>query len=165
MKELIGAVVVIALGVAVYIGVGMRGNEPAEPTGHRANQQTGVSTSGVSQQMSERNSRDTAGADERGTRAQDLLASSTGDAAVSEEQRQQIVALLSRQATKPTADPSNLSISVGAAVPRQVSLQPLPPEMVSVMDKFRGDEYLVAAGKLVIVEPKARRIVAIIPLS
>jgi len=165
MKQLAVVLAAIAVSVMAYIGVAGYRNEPEKPTGQRANQTAGVSTSGVDQQMPERQGRDVAGAEERGTRAQELLATGTGKSALNEEQRQQIAALMSKQPRVAGADPGSLSISIGASVPRQVPLQPLPPEVVNVMKKFQGDEYLIAAGKLLIVEPKVRRIVAVIPLS
>ncbi len=58
---------------------------------------------------------------------------------------------------------ANFSLSVGAAVPRDVPLQSLPSEVSSAMGGYKGDQYVLVGDQLVIVDPDARRVVAIVP--
>jgi hypothetical protein len=48
-------------------------------------------------------------------------------------------------------------------VPHQVQLQKLPDPIASAMQGFQGDEYVLVGNQLVIVEPTARRVVAVVP--
>jgi hypothetical protein len=52
---------------------------------------------------------------------------------------------------------------IGAAVPKQVDLADLPAEASQVLSGYSGDEYTLVQDKLVIVDKKSRRVVAIIP--
>ncbi len=58
---------------------------------------------------------------------------------------------------------AGFSLAIGAAVPQQVELQKLPPEIWSVINGYQGDEYVLVGDQLVIVDPSARRVVAIVP--
>ena len=81
---------------------------------------------------------------------------------LSEAQRQQI-----RQyfASKPSQrmQSANFSLAVGAAVPQDVPLQKLPPEISLAMSGYQGDDYVLVGDQLVIVDPSARRVVALVP--
>ena len=57
----------------------------------------------------------------------------------------------------------NFSIAVGAAVPRQAELHKLPSALTDILQGYTGDQYIRVRDQLVIVDGKARRIVAIIP--
>ena len=81
---------------------------------------------------------------------------------LSEAQRQQI-----RQyfASKPgqRMQSANFSLAIGAAVPQDVPLQKLPPEILSAMGGYQGNDYVLIGDQLVIVDPSARRVVALVP--
>jgi hypothetical protein len=81
---------------------------------------------------------------------------------LSEPQRQQI-----RQyfASKPgqRMQGANFSLAVGAAVPQDVPLQKLPPEILSAMGGYQGNDYVLVGDQLVIVDPTAHRVVALVP--
>jgi Protein of unknown function (DUF1236) len=81
---------------------------------------------------------------------------------LSEAQRQQI-----RQyfASKPgqRMQSANFSLAIGAAVPQDVPLQKLPPEILSAMGGYQGNDYVLVGDQLVIVDPSARRVVALVP--
>jgi hypothetical protein len=42
-------------------------------------------------------------------------------------------------------------------------LQKLPPQISSIIGGYQGDDFLIVSDQLVIVDPNARRVVAIIP--
>jgi hypothetical protein len=81
---------------------------------------------------------------------------------LSNQQRERLRDLLARQ--NPVAmDTVNVSLTIGAAVPRQIALYDLPTDMSDVLHGYNGDKYLVVRDQLVIVDSQARRIVALIP--
>ena len=57
----------------------------------------------------------------------------------------------------------DFSVAIGAAVPRKVELQKLPPQITSVLGGYQGDDYLIVGDQLVIVDQSARRVIAIVP--
>jgi hypothetical protein len=57
----------------------------------------------------------------------------------------------------------NFSLSVGAAVPRDVRFQPLPADVVEIMPQYRGYNFFVVRDDIVIVEPSTYQIVDVLP--
>jgi len=58
---------------------------------------------------------------------------------------------------------ANFSLAVGAVVPQDVPLQNLPPEILSTLGGYQGSDYVLVGNQLVIVDPTARRVVALVP--
>jgi hypothetical protein len=56
----------------------------------------------------------------------------------------------------------NFSIAVGVVIPASVELYEVPPEVVQVVPEYSRYRYVVVGNQIVIVEPSARRIVAVI---
>jgi hypothetical protein len=56
----------------------------------------------------------------------------------------------------------NVDVSVGAALPAQVVVNPLPITIVDLVPEFRGYDYFVMGDEIVIVDPVTRRVVEII---
>ena len=81
---------------------------------------------------------------------------------LSASQQQTIKSYFSNNRTKPL-DNAALSLSIGAAVPRQIQLHKLPQKIVSALGGFQGDDYVLVGDQLVIVDNNARRVVAIVP--
>ena len=54
------------------------------------------------------------------------------------------------------------SIAVGAVLPEDVELQPVPETLVGEVPEIRSYEYFNWNGKVVFVEPKTRRVVQIV---
>jgi hypothetical protein len=84
---------------------------------------------------------------------------------LTDQQRQQIRSYFAgnggQQAVRLAS--AGFSLSIGAAVPQQVTLQKLPDQVVSALQGFQGDQYVLVGNQLVVVEPIARRVVAIVP--
>jgi hypothetical protein len=57
----------------------------------------------------------------------------------------------------------NVSISIGATIPRSVRLAPLPASIVAVVPQFRSFHYVVVEDEIVIVHPRTFRVVHVIP--
>jgi len=95
--------------------------------------------------------------------ARQITGTATGSVSLTAEQRER----LRRYFSQPGRDKKNESdaaftVSVGAAIPRQITLQPLAHELEGILPDYKGDQYVVVGGRLVIATPD-RRIVAIIP--
>lgn len=54
------------------------------------------------------------------------------------------------------------NINVGAALPGDVNVMPLPSTIVDIVPEFRGYDYVVANDEIVIVQPSTRHVVDII---
>ncbi|WP_456016678.1 DUF1236 domain-containing protein [Methylorubrum populi] len=57
----------------------------------------------------------------------------------------------------------NFSVNVGTAIPRSVSLHPLPPAILSVVPAYRGLQFILVGDDIVIIDPDTYEIVDIIP--
>jgi hypothetical protein len=81
-----------------------------------------------------------------------------------DRQRQQIKDILSRQSAPRIPQP-NFELMIGAAVPGQVQLQDIPPEITQVMNGYWGDQFVLTQDKMIIVDQHTRRVVAIVPTA
>jgi Protein of unknown function (DUF1236) len=88
--------------------------------------------------------------------------SSTANVSLTPEQREKIKAYFARSSS-PREENVNLSISVGASVPRQAPVHDFPEELERSVPAYRGTLYVRARDQLVIIDKDTRRIVAIIP--
>jgi hypothetical protein len=56
----------------------------------------------------------------------------------------------------------NIAVNVGAPLPGEAELLPLPPAVVSLVPEYQGYEYVVVNDEVVIVQPSTRVVVEII---
>ncbi|OHV79430.1 hypothetical protein LCM4573_25300 [Rhizobium sp. LCM 4573] len=57
----------------------------------------------------------------------------------------------------------DFDINVGVAVPETVTLHPLPPRIIELVPAYRNYVYFILAdGRIVIVEPSSHKVVYII---
>ena len=82
-------------------------------------------------------------------------------AKLSTEQRTRITTVIRDQHVAPVTN-VNFSISVGTRVPRDVSFHPLPTEIVTIYPDWRGYEFILVNGQIVVVDPQTFEIVAVI---
>jgi hypothetical protein len=82
-------------------------------------------------------------------------------AKLSGEQRTTISTVIRNQHVAPVTN-VNFSISVGTRVPRDVAFHPLPTEIVTIYPDWRGYEFILVNGQIVVVDPQSFEIVAII---
>jgi hypothetical protein len=63
-----------------------------------------------------------------------------------------------------TASPQNVNVdvSIGANLPGELDVRPLPPAVIALVPEYRGYDYVVVHDEIVIVEPSTRRIVEMI---
>jgi hypothetical protein len=83
------------------------------------------------------------------------------DGKLSTEQRTKITTVLKRQHVQPVTN-VNFSISVGTRVPLNVGYHPLPVEIVTIYQDWRGYEFFLVTDQIVVVNPRTREIVAVI---
>ena len=81
---------------------------------------------------------------------------------MSEDQQDQIRQSVANNSSA-CVDHADFALNVGAAVPRNEPLEPLPPEAVADNPQFSGDSFLVVEDRIVIVDPRTYRIAALIP--
>jgi hypothetical protein len=56
----------------------------------------------------------------------------------------------------------SFALNVGTVVPRNMHFATLPPRVVKLMPRYRGFKYIVVKDKIVVVDPRTYRIVAVI---
>jgi hypothetical protein len=78
------------------------------------------------------------------------------------QQLQRIRDILTQQ-KPPRLPKAPFEMMIGTAVPNQVQLDDIPPEITQVMNGYWGDRYVLVQDKLVIVDQHSRRVVAIVP--
>jgi Protein of unknown function (DUF1236) len=59
----------------------------------------------------------------------------------------------------------NVSVSVGATLPRSVRARALPREIVEIYPEFRSYRYTVVRDEIVIIDPRTYRVVEVVPRS
>lgn len=85
----------------------------------------------------------------------------TGSININNEQRTEITQVF-REAKSEPVD-IDIEVNVGVAVPRTVTLRPLPPRVIEIVPAYRDYEYFVLAdGRIIIVEPGTFKIVYIL---
>lgn len=57
---------------------------------------------------------------------------------------------------------ADVDVNVGAPLPGNVDVRPLPTMVVNLIPEYRGYEYVVANDNVVIVEPATRKVVEVI---
>ncbi|UXN59103.1 DUF1236 domain-containing protein [Phyllobacterium zundukense] len=86
----------------------------------------------------------------------------TGSVNVTAEQKTEIKQVITETKAEPVRD-VNFEVNIGVAVPRTIELQPLPPRIVKLVPRYEGYRYfLLADGRIVIVDPDSLEIVVII---
>jgi hypothetical protein len=82
---------------------------------------------------------------------------------LSESQRTRIKNLIVKDRNVPRDNSSNFTVSVGSAVPHNVHVAVLPPDVIRVVPEYKGFDYIVVRDQLLIIDPDTMKIVAIMP--
>jgi hypothetical protein len=136
-------------------------SRPSPSNGILANQGSGTSEAGKNNTITPRqNSTVESGQSASGEAAQ--IQQTAAPLKLSDAQRRQIQQYFASQHGH-RMQSVNFSLAVGAAVPQDVPLQKLPPEISSAMSGYQGDDYVLVGDQLVIVDSTARRVVAVVP--
>ena len=115
---------------------------------------------GMADAGGERGSRDRDGAAERGGRGASEARGASKS--LSSTQRSEFRQSITRTNVR-AVNNVNFSVNVGTAIPRSVSLHPLPPAILSVVPAYRGLQFILVGDDIVIIDPDTYEIVDIIP--
>lgn len=85
-----------------------------------------------------------------------------GHASLTKEQRMKISRAVRSQHVRVEND-INFSIHVGRTVPASIHFYPVPVEIVEFYPEYRGYDYFVADDEIIVVSPRTREIVAVLP--
>lgn len=83
-----------------------------------------------------------------------------GAAKLSTEQRSKITTIIRQKKVEPVN--LDITINVGTRVPPTVRFYPVPVEVIEVYPEWRGYDYIIVGGDILILEPDSHVIVAII---
>ncbi len=83
-----------------------------------------------------------------------------GSANLSTEQRTKINTIIRQHKVEPTH--LNVSVRVGTRVPDSVRFYPLPAEVFVVYPEWRGYDYILVGGQILVINPRTHEIVAIL---
>ena len=134
---------------------------PSPSTGVLANQNAGQSEAGKNNTVTPRQNPTVGSGQNSGGEAAQIEQSAT-PLKLTDNKREQIRSYFAGKNVD-RLQSAGFSLAIGAAVPQQVGLQKLPPEVSSVISGYQGDDYVLIGDQLVIVDPSARRVVAIVP--
>jgi hypothetical protein len=81
---------------------------------------------------------------------------------LSQDQRSKISSVIGRGGAAHVSTNVNFNISVGTRVPRDVHVEVLPEDIVSIVPEYRGFDYIVVGDQILIIDPDSLEIVTII---
>ncbi len=128
---------------------------PSGNAGANTAQQPAQSNTSTAQQPARSNQTD---------RAQSSSTNVNASVNINDQQRTRLSQSFARLNVKPLNN-VNFSVSVGAAVPRDVHLQTLPSDIVEIVPQYRGYSYVAVRDEIVIVDPATSKIVMVLPHS
>ncbi|MGO7205170.1 DUF1236 domain-containing protein, partial [Rhizobium ruizarguesonis] len=81
---------------------------------------------------------------------------------ISVEQQTEIRSVVKEVHVEPVRE-ADFTVSVGTTIPKKIRLEPLPPRIVEIVPQYKAYRFfLLADGRIVIVDPSAFTIVYII---
>jgi len=96
------------------------------------------------------------------TSAQGSAGASGKAANLNAEQKTKIRETVIRSSNAPRVTNVNFSVSVGTVIPANVHFVALPPVLVEIFPEWRGYDYIIVDDRIVILEPRTRKIVTIL---
>jgi hypothetical protein len=101
---------------------------------------------------------------ERQDRRQELREDARGPASASRDERvsERFSTGIERQSVRPLSR-TDISVSIGASVPRSVTMYDVPRDVVTIYPQYRGHKFVVVENEIVIIEPRTRRVIATLP--
>ena len=108
--------------------------------------------------------RDNARSDERnGERTGDRV-NANASVNIDERQRSRLTTYFEKH-RGPRVDRVDFNISVGVRIPTRVRVAPVPREIIEIVPEYRGYDYVMVRDEIVILRPRTREIVTVIPAS
>jgi hypothetical protein len=147
--------------LVVAFSAGVAAAQQPSPTTPKSNQGSGESEAAKHDSiLPDKSATGGGGQSSSGEAAQ--IERSAGPLKLTAAQQQKIKSYFADKQSKPLKSVA-FSISIGAAVPRQIKLQKLPIPIISALGGFQGEDYVLVGHQLVVVDDNARRVVAIVP--
>jgi hypothetical protein len=140
-----------------------QGDMKAGPKGEKSAQDNNMKGDRPNSMSSEKaEDRGSMKADSKGADSKSQTVGQAGAGAkLSGEQRTKITTVIRNQHVAPVTN-VNFSISVGTRVPRDVAFHPLPTEIVTIYPDWRGYQFILVSGQIVVIDPQSFEIVAVI---
>jgi Protein of unknown function (DUF1236) len=136
--------------------------EKGAATEQRKEQATGTQTQtgGAAEQTKQGGTPNApSGSEQRMTHVNPQQLHVTGSAQITNDKAAQISDTLLATATPQKI---NVAVNVGAPLPGEVNLLPLPADIVGIVPEFRDYDYVLVNDEIVIVQPSTRKVVEII---
>jgi hypothetical protein len=121
-----------------------------------------VTSKGSSTQTSSSPSTSNAGSNASSSSASSASASASATVNLTTQQKTEIRQTIINNNSAPRVSDVNFNIGVGTAVPASVRFAPLPNTIVSIQPAWRGYNYFVYQEEIVIVDPRSRKIIAVV---
>jgi len=138
-----------------------KGEKSAQDTNTNNNMNKGEKPTNMSSEKAEDHN-GSMKADSNGTASKSQTVGQAGAGAkLSGEQRTKITTVIREQHVAPVTN-VNFSISVGTRVPRDVAFHPLPEEIVTIYPDWRGYEFVLVNGQILVINPQSFEIVAVL---
>ncbi len=102
--------------------------------------------------------------DNRTGSRQDSTTTTRASSNVPPQVQSRFTEVIERQRVRPVND-VNISVSVGAPLPRSVRVYDVPRDVVEIYPEFRGKRYTVVRDEIVVIEPRTNKVVAVLPRS
>jgi hypothetical protein len=83
--------------------------------------------------------------------------------ALTEEERRKIREIIVKQTAVQETRP-NFKVMVGAKVPQNVSLRPMPQEVIKVVPKYKDFDFTIVDDRIIVVQRSTREIDTMIPI-
>lgn len=104
----------------------------------------------------------TGGSTSTGTSDQSTSTKTETDVNISVEQKTEIQQVVKEVNVEPVRE-VDFTVEVGTAIPKTIRLEPLPPRIVKIVPQYEGYRFFILAdGRIIIVEPSTFKIVYII---
>jgi Protein of unknown function (DUF1236) len=164
-----GLLLVICAAILVWVfvfvpqgGPGRNGEQQASgSTGLMSNEGSGQSTAAKNNAVTPQTNQ-SVGTGQNAPGAAAQIEQTAGPLKLTDQQRQQISDYFAKQKGDRTGS-VNFTLAIGSAVPQNVELRELPAQVSSMLGGYNADQYIIVGNQLVIVDPQARRVVAIVP--
>jgi Protein of unknown function (DUF1236) len=82
---------------------------------------------------------------------------------LSDDQRTRIKGIIVKDRNVARVTTPSFHVAVGTAVPRDVHVAVLPPDVIQVVPEYEGFDYVMVGDQLLIIDPVTMEIVAILP--
>ena len=113
------------------------------------------------EKLDRKDSKDSASDKKSGRESTGQGAAGRGGGSITTEQRTRITTTIRQSNVRPVTN-LNVNIRVGAAIPRTVTLNPLPSAVIEVYPDWRGYRFILVGNDILVIDPDTYEIVAVL---